>query len=84
MKQHVENVLDVLQNKPKAKVFLPTVDQCPLSGRVNACNDWRNPTVLDGYSKVLQIIERDLNTSRVVYVDTNFIIYTHHDGMPDW
>mmetsp|Transcript_34301 Transcript_34301/g.83231 ORF Transcript_34301/g.83231 Transcript_34301/m.83231 type:complete len:627 (-) Transcript_34301:279-2159(-) len=86
MKQHVENALKVLENKTDAKIYLPTIDQGPLMGRVNACNDWRTPTVLDGYSRVLQIIERDLavNTSKVEYIDTNFIISTHWDGHPDW
>ena len=84
MKGHVGNALKVLENNTDAKIFLPTIDQGPLTARVNACNDWRTPTVQDGYSKVLQVIERELNTSRVEYIDTNFIIYSAYDGHGDW
>lgn len=84
MKEHVQNTLKVLESKPDAKIYLPSIDQGPLMGRVNDCNDWRIPTVLDAYSFVNQLIERELNTSRVEYIDINFIVYTHWDGHPDW
>ena len=86
MKLFMENALKVLENNTNAKIYLPTIDQGPLMARVNACNDWRTPTVQDAYSKVLQIIQRDLaaTTGKVEYIDTNFIIYTHWDGHLDW
>jgi hypothetical protein len=84
LKKLIQKALKVLESKPDAKIFLPTIDQNPLMGRVNACNDWRIPTVLDSYSFVNQMIKRELNTSKVEYIDINFIIYTHWDGHPDW
>mmetsp|Transcript_34305 Transcript_34305/g.83245 ORF Transcript_34305/g.83245 Transcript_34305/m.83245 type:complete len:472 (-) Transcript_34305:481-1896(-) len=84
LKKHIQKALKVLESKPGAKIYLPTIDQNPLMGRVNACNDWRTPTVLDSYSFVNQMIKRELNMSKVEYIDINFIIYTHWDGHPDW
>lgn len=81
VKQHVENILKF---NPNATVYLPTAEQCPLMWKINQCKDWRAPTLMDGYSHVLQMIEKDLNTPQVKYIDTNFIIYTHWDGAPDW
>lgn len=84
MKAHVENTLAELENKTEARIYLPTIDQGPLMGLINDCKDWRTPTVLNGYSMVNQMIERDLNTTKVKYMDINFIISTHWDGGLDW
>ncbi|CAJ1951932.1 unnamed protein product [Cylindrotheca closterium] len=84
LKLHVQNVLKTIENNPIGTVYLPTLDQCPLMGRITACTDWRSPATMDGYSLCNQMIEQELNTSRVKYVDTNFIIYTHWDGHGDW
>jgi len=84
LKEHVQNVSKVLENNPKGKVYLPTIDQTPLLGRINACNDWRTPTVMDGYSFLNKQIVQALNSSRVEFIDINFIVYPPYDGHPDW
>mmetsp|Transcript_24146 Transcript_24146/g.59109 ORF Transcript_24146/g.59109 Transcript_24146/m.59109 type:complete len:529 (+) Transcript_24146:124-1710(+) len=80
LKAQVENILAY---NPNAKVYLPTIDQNPLMAKINNCSDWRTPTMLDGYSHMNKMIANELG-SRVEYLDTNFIIYTHWDGHPDW
>mmetsp|Transcript_17409 Transcript_17409/g.42659 ORF Transcript_17409/g.42659 Transcript_17409/m.42659 type:complete len:472 (+) Transcript_17409:394-1809(+) len=84
VKQHVQNILKTLENNPNGMVYLPTLDQGPLMGRIDNCSDWRTPTMMDGYSFVNQMIEKELNTTRVKYVDINFIIYPLWDGHVDW
>lgn len=81
LKLHVQNILEF---NPNARIYLPTGDQCPLNARVIQCEDWRAPTLVDAYSYVHQMIEQELNTSQVKYLDTNFIISTHWDGHSDW
>jgi len=81
LKEHVESILIA---NPRATVYLPTADQNPLMARIAVCEDWRAPTFMDGRSHVHQMIVNELNTSQVKYLDTNFIIYTHWDGHPDW
>mmetsp|Transcript_2138 Transcript_2138/g.4833 ORF Transcript_2138/g.4833 Transcript_2138/m.4833 type:complete len:181 (-) Transcript_2138:396-938(-) len=84
MKQHVQNILTFLEDNPDGMVYLPTLDQGPLIGKVNGCSDWRTPTRMDGYSFVYQLIAQELNPAKVKYIDNNFILYTHWDGHPDW
>mmetsp|Transcript_17412 Transcript_17412/g.42676 ORF Transcript_17412/g.42676 Transcript_17412/m.42676 type:complete len:565 (+) Transcript_17412:74-1768(+) len=84
VKLHVQNILKTLENNPNGMVYLPTLDQGPLMGRIDNCSDWRTPTMMDGYSFVNQMIEKELNTTRVKYVDINFIIYPLWDGHVDW
>ena len=81
LKEHVQNILTF---NPNATIYLPTVDQGPITASVGNLKDWRTPTLLDGYSYVNQMIQKELNTSQVRYVDTNFIIHTHWGGNTDW
>ena len=83
-RQLKQQVQSILKFNPNAIIYLPTIDQGPLMARINQCTDWRTPTMLDGYSYVNQMIEKELNTKQVKYLDTNFIIYSHWDGHHDW
>eukprot|EP00526_Cylindrotheca_closterium_P009839 CAMPEP_0113638190 /NCGR_PEP_ID=MMETSP0017_2-20120614/19997_1 /TAXON_ID=2856 /ORGANISM="Cylindrotheca closterium" /LENGTH=417 /DNA_ID=CAMNT_0000549267 /DNA_START=502 /DNA_END=1751 /DNA_ORIENTATION=+ /assembly_acc=CAM_ASM_000147 len=84
MRQHVQNTLTTLENNTIGMVYLPTLDQCPLMGIINTCQDWRTPTTMDSYTFVNQLMIQELDTARVKHVDTNFIIYPHWDGHTDW
>ncbi|CAJ1962048.1 unnamed protein product [Cylindrotheca closterium] len=85
VKEHVQNILKTIENNTDGMIYLPTLDHSPLNGRITRCTDWRTPPTMDGYSFVNQLIEHELkNTSKVKYIDTSFIIYTHWDGPQDW
>lgn len=84
MRVLVDTILKVLEygNVTNPKIYLPTHDLSPLMGAVNACKDWRTPTVMSTYSYILQLIASEFEN--VEFIDTNFIIQTHWDGNPDW
>ena len=77
---------DIFNIHSEIKLILRSIHRMPLGDIVSACppTDWRSPVVIDSYNSILKDIVRDVNNSRVSFLDTRFITNPVWDSAPDW
>jgi len=71
------------------KLYLRTIHLSPINDATGKCKDgrprdWRSPTVIEGYNYALKNIVANSNSTRVKFVDTNFITFPVWDMTYDF
>jgi len=75
---------NLTESHPGVEIFMRSIHYNPLNIRISSCppKDWRNPTVIDAYTKVIAKVCEQME--HVKFVDTNFIVGPMWDSSPDW
>jgi hypothetical protein len=83
-----DQIKDMLQNMteshPDIQIFMRSIHDNPLNIRTSFCppKDWRNPTVIDAYNKVIAKVCEQME--HIKFVNTNFVVTPMWDSSPDW
>jgi len=75
---------NLTESHSDVQIYMRSIHYNPLNDRISSCpsEDWRNPTVIDAYNKVISKVCDQME--HVKFVDTNFIVGPMWDSSPDW